>query len=692
MRERGALWGAVGLARRRHLQVLGVVALLLMGALVLALGSARGATACEGGQTVSPDGTVVYGGPCSEKIIVEAPSVEAVYGGDGNDVIYVDPEVELVDGGAGDDVIYGELPEAPYEPTIPYEPEAPAGDTATASLEEISCAAKTASNEPCFGGPGSQKMTGGEGADRIFGQRGNDILLGEEGNDTLLAGIGDDKAVGGPGDDLVAGGYGTDELDGSNGNDLIRGDATGDELSDRGSEANKDTVSFATAASPGFHGEVGIAGFPADQDSAERGVSIDLEGNGCPGFQACNNSAIWGGGNDQIEEGAFENVIGSPFADLIVGSKVVNRIYGGGGTDLVYGEGGNDTLYGGAESDYLSGGAEEDTVFGQAGANHCVAVEHENDCSGGSSSVVPPAQGTLRAGLMIGSGNNDNVTVEYQSSSTGRFVKFKANEGSAEFNTAAEVQTAGCTYAPSEVTCPLAKKPDSLVLAGRAGEDRVAITGFEATASPVILGGEDGDHLFGSGSTEDVVVDGNGNSKDDLHGYKFDDALVNNEGAGDILEGGLGNDLLVSSTICEGDVLNGAEVSKGDEGDRNNASWAPKKEGTSGIVADIRAGAAGTANSSSGPLCGPGGTLVQLQAIDDLEGSNEADELFGDGAENSLFGRLGIDGIYARGGNDFINSVDGVFDSIGGGEGAEDQCKFDKELDLQSGCEIKEPE
>ena len=699
----------------RHIRLgtLLAAALGLMALGVLSTGPADAEPACPSSPSTSADGTIVYGSACSDVIVVTSPVVREVFGGEGNDLIYVNPEVEEVIGGGGDDTIYGELPEPEGESGIPYvptyQPEPPQGQSAgkgseemaTASTyQEIECAEHTKKGEACYGGPGSQKMLGGEGNDTIFGQRGNDALFGEGGNDSLYAGIGDDHAYGGPDDDLVAGGFGTDVLDGSNGSDLVRGDATGDILKDRGG-GGTDTVSFATGASPGFHGAVGYGGFPEDANNEERGVSINLEGTGCPGFQACNNSARYGGGNDEIESDAFENVIGSPFADLIVGSNAANRIDGGGGADAILGQGGNDTINGGAEGDYIEGGEGTDSADGEAGTNNCAAdVESKANCSGTEASVTQRDRSKISVGIMVpnpasqlrtvepymlGSDSHDEVSVEYTSGT--RNVSFKALGSSAAFNVGAEVQTSHCTYQATEVNCALPKEPDAILLAGLGGDDLIGVGGFEDTASPVLLGGEGNDTIYGSGTTEDVLVNGDGVYEDESLGFKFDDALVNNEGVNN-LQGGLGNDLLVSATLCEGDTLQGAESEKGDEADRNLASWALLPEAAGGIVGDIEAGKAG---DKSGGECLSGSPDL-LRNIDDLEGSNQADLLFGDGHENSLFGRKGVDELFGRAGNDFINSYDeGTHDNIGGGEGSEDECKFDKGIDSHSGCEIEIP-
>lgn len=694
---------------------LGVVVLFLAGIVYVAAGSAGAAeSACSEGPVTSADGSTVTGSACADTIVVESPEVEEVLGGGGNDVIYVDPEVEVVNGGSGDDVIYGELegseglPTVPHEPAPSYEPEpappvAPGGGEAAASTyTEIECAPYTGKGEYCYGGPGSQKLIGGEGDDTIFGQRGNDAIYGEGGQDALYGGIGDDKAYGGPNNDLVTGGFGTDVLDGSNGNDLVRGDATGDVLKDQGG-TGVDTVSFATAGSPGFKGAVGNGGFPGEGDNEERGVSVNLNGGtGCPGYQACDNSAIFGGGNDEIEAEAFENVIGSPFADLIVGSKVANHIYGGGGADAILGAEGNDTLYGGADGDYIEGGADTDTGEGEAGTDNCAGdVENRPNCEGSGTAVkqrdrekisvgimVPslPSQVEWAEAYMLGSTKHDEVNVTYTSGN--RTVVFKAVGTSATFDESLSVRSKGCTYASTEVSCLLPAKPDSVLLAGFSGDDLISISGFDPKASPVILGGEGADTLYGSGTTEDVIVDGPGSFGDKTFGFKFDDALVNYLGV-DNLQGGLGSDLLISATVCEGDTLQGAESENPDGEDRNNASWALLPEASGGVVVDLAAGKAGV---QSGGECGTSGTPSKLLNIDDLEGSNQADVIHGDGKDNSLFGRTGIDELLGEGGNDFINSAeDGAHDNIGGGVGTEDECKFDKGVDSHTGCEIEIP-
>ncbi len=660
--------------RRARFHLSGGFALLLgIGLTAVLIGGAQAASPCANSlatanalTTTSADGKTVHGSACSDRIVVTSPLVREVLGGEGNDVIYANPNVEVVEAGAGDDVIYGDLPEA-EESTAPVYQPAEGGQssaTATASITEKECKAGVS----CYGGDGSQELIGSSGNDKIFGQRGNDILKGNSGNDQLFGGVGDESLIsGGGGNDLLSGGLGTDTLNGNQESDLVRGDGTIDTIEDTGAEGT-DTLSFATAVTPGFHGAVSIAGFPADNNSEERGVSVHLDGTACEGeFEACDNDARYGGGLDNINVSGFENVIGSPFADEIVGSNGANRIDGGGGADVIRGRGGNDEIYGGADGDYLNGEEGTNTVYGQAGADNCIA-ETANECSGTAESVTQRDTSKISVGFMVtsppeflkwdglyltGSTGVDQVKATYSAES----VTFTTEGESAQFDTSGN-GAAGCTYEAAKVTCGLSKSLDAITLAGMAGNDTLTLEGFPELSTPVLLGGEGNDTLTAGNGTEDMLVDGNGGGEDILRSNNYDDALINNEGK-DTLEGGLGNDLLLSAAICEGDTLDGAKSSEGDGADVNSSSWAklPVSEGATGVVANLEAGAAG---NLAGPACTSGET-AKLLRIDDLEGSTGVDKLVGDGNANNLLGRLSSDELLGQAGNDNIESAeDGV--------------------------------
>lgn len=208
------------------------------------------------------------------------------------DHIVVPPTVTYVDGGPGNDTIVGSRTNA------------------------------TSCETPCHLGVGSQTIEGGEGNDIIYGDRGNDILRGNGGNDRLYGGIGDDRLEGGPGNDWLSGGFGADTLDGGEGGDYVRGDGTVDHIFDTGITGT-DTLSFATGVTPGFtaaSNPTGAANFPGLE--GERGIYLEIgePRAGEIGFHAIDGEPSNGGGNDEVQPGAFERIIGTPFSDYIVGT------------------------------------------------------------------------------------------------------------------------------------------------------------------------------------------------------------------------------------------------------------------------------------------------------------------------------------------------------------------------------------
>lgn len=480
----------------------------------------------------------------------------------------------------------------------------------------------------------------GEGGDDVlYGQRGNDSLFGGEGNDRLYGGVGDDRLRGGPGDDRLYGGFGADSLDGEAGNDFDRGDATIDFIGDSG--GGSDTLSFATGVTPGFPNEGSFftnAGFPPSAEG--RGVYVDL------GEDFANNGqAPSGGGFDEplapaTDFSAFETVIGTPFPDYIVGTSGAETFYGGGGADLIDGGGGGDTAHGGADED------------------GCVDVATE-DCELSSEKIKLRDPGTIAVGVMspggpggpavylTGSNKNDRVTASYGSGAV-TFTLVAGSEG--QFDPA-EAAAGGCS-APSggSVSCPVPETPDSILLAGLGGNDVLSAPGLPEAVSVVLLGNEGDDSLSG-GETEDALVDGAGN--DTVNAAGRDDALPNNGGA-DQLHAGAGEDLFISNAVCDGDRLDGGA-------DRDNANWANFK---SGVTIDMAKHVAGLIGAQGEARCNSTNELTSLQAIEDIEATNGADNLIGDSGPNQLLGREGPDNFFAGAGDDLLLVNSGDSDGI----------------------------
>jgi len=503
------------------------------------------------------------------------------------DVIVVPPGVAAVRGGGGDDTI------------VPAQ-----------------LAASAPCPSGCYLGVGSQTFEGGPGDDIVFGQRGNDTLRGGEGNDHLFGGIGDDVLRGGPGNDRLGGGFGADSIDGEAGDDYVHGDSTIDRIADSGGGA--DTLSYATGITPGFGGAaVAEAGYEnLLPQAAERGVFLDL---GAGGENGNNGIAASGGGVDEIGGDDFETVIGTPFSDHIVGTEADQAIYGGGGADVLDGGGGDDDLDGGADGDYADGGS--------------VALRDTSKVSVG---LMTPGAGPFSQVYLVGSSAGETVTATYSPGA----VTFSL--ATANFDPAPSA-AAGCTVAATQATCPLATPLDSIVVAGMGGNDILAANGFPSTTTVMMLGGDGGDSLTGGVASEDVLVDGPDGGNDVLSAFAGDDALLHNDGA-DQLFGGEGNDLFLSVSICDGQLVRG-------EAGRDNSSWARLKG--QGAGANLGSGKAGKPGPGGAPACSVG-SLDSIAEIEDLEGSESADTFYGDGGPNQLLGHKGPDTYFAAAGTDTI--------------------------------------
>jgi Ca2+-binding RTX toxin-like protein len=559
-------------------------------------------------------GEVVLGTPCDDRIVAPA-SVAAVYGGEGDDVLV----------GANSGLTT-----------------ASTGDPGSGLHLEV----------------GSQTFEGGDGNDIVYGDRGNDTLRGNGGNDRLYGGIGDDVVEGGFGDDLLAGGFGADEIDGQWDNDYVRGDPTIDHIFD--SAGGFDTLSFATGATPGFTAAAnptGITDFPGPE--GERGAWLKLNEDG---NNAINGEPSLGGGNDEVQPGVFERIIGTPFSDYIVGSFGAEDIWGGGGADVIKGGGGIDTIHGGAGGDFLeavSGSA----IDGETGQDNCVGPAFRANCEGTTATVVPRATGNVSVGVtsagtgftqayVVGSEAADVVSV----AEVGGNVVIARSPGSGPF----DPDLGGCGLAdPTTAICPIAGRLDAVLLAGKGGND-VLSANVPDGVGVFELGGDGFDQLIGSAS-EDVLVDGPGSVPDLLTALAGDDALTHNGGA-DYLDGGQGSDLFLSVSICDGEIIDGGEERAGaPTPDRDNASWA--RLGGGGVAARLDLNLVGQAVSGDQPVC-PSGSFDQLPRIEDLEASNQNDVLYGNEGSNQLLGHQGEDAYFALGGNDSILANSGTRDRV----------------------------
>jgi Ca2+-binding RTX toxin-like protein len=547
---------------------------------------------------------VITGGPNGNDTICGGPGDDTLIGGSGYDSLHGEGGSDHLEGDTGSDQLDG----GDGEDTLD-------GEKGADGLHG------GGGDDKLLGSKGPDKLDGGAGDDFIDGQQGSDDieggggedkLLGDKGNDKIDGGAGDDQIEGGPGDDPhldgggdsdeVIGGAGIDNADGGPGEgDIVRGDNGTDTLS--GGPGANDIVSYASAS--------------------RGGIDVNLSAG-----------TAKGDGHDNLS--GFEDVVGSPQPDDIVGDGEQNRIDGGVGNDTLQSGGGGGEAFGGPGSDECDGFAVVNSCGPEAGPPPGGAYVILNQGLAGSSLIVQGSPGADDIRVSLGAGG------------------WTVSNGSAPI-----APGDGClANGPDNVVCGGDPSLSLIVVTGDSGDDTLAIDGSVPAGAHVRVNGNAGSDTLIGGNGDDVLEAGenyNGpdNGNDTLIGNAGSDVLYADPGADD-LEGGPGNDLLVSSVAtCQGHTFDGGPG-------EDTVSYARSD-------ADLRielGGAGGT------PGCGNPDRI--LPSNDSLEGSDGPDVLVGDNHDNSLLGHLGADTFIGKGGSDFIDAADGhrdkAIDCGGGGD------------------------
>ena len=320
---------------------------------------------------------------------------------------------------------------------------------------------------------------------------------------------------------------------------------------------------------------------------------------------------------------------------------------------MIEGGGGDDQLFGGADGDFLDGGAGANSIDGGTGADNCVNPGGGAGCDGTAPAVAPRDPGKVSVGLMTPPGSaRSQLYVTGSARQRHRHRELRPRRPSPSRSRAAPASTRPFRVA-ARLRPPRAARSgplDSVVLAGLGGNDTLSADGFPQETGVTLLGGARGRHADRRRSHRRPARRRTRRRKGHALGLGRDDALLH-QGGPDELLGGEGNDLFLSTSICDGETLNGGEG-------RDNSSWARLAGG--GVDARLDLGAVGRFGAPGEPGCGGSGTPDSMTGIEDLEGSESADELVGDAGENQLLGHKGPDEYFAGAGADTIlaNSAD----------------------------------
>jgi len=349
-------------------------------------------------------------------------------------------------------------------------------------------------------GSGNDTLNGGGGADNLYGYEGNDVLDGGEGDDTLRGGEGDDTYIYSSGNDRINSYEGTTQgINGndtvqfgdgltsssfdyyaevkSNGYyDLVlKNKTTGDTLkfdywfqgeynqTDKFvfSDGTELTASQISAMGNNIYGTedndiiMGLGDYATNTyglggDDRIYGTDLNDTLNGGTGNDTLtgysgDDTLIGGEGNDSLN-GLIGNDIlyGNEGDDCTEDNEGNDILYGNEGSDYLYSGIGADTLYGGTDNDYLYGGSEGDTYCFLLNDGNDTITDYEPDSAYQdrvlfADDVLKETVAMYMNGsqLIMGYGNNDTVTVNYQTSSAAGVEKIELSNG--QFLTDADV-------------------------------------------------------------------------------------------------------------------------------------------------------------------------------------------------------------------------------------------------------------
>ena len=346
------------------------------------------------------------------------------------------------------------------------------------------------------------------------------------------------------------------------------------------------------------------------------------------------NISVSGHAATGTPQGGNDFLLGDLDDDVIYGIAGNDFIDGGDGNDRAYGGSGNDTFHGGAGNDFLSGGNGHDHFLVGDGADTMFGGGGDDAFFFNSSfdTVGKFFDGGTGYDILFIIGSNGLETVDLRDDTVNAIdgLIFGDYTGGPS-STVGEIQISAAqvedlifveamTHLDSTVQLSLFMGTETILDLGS-----LAVYSFNGPGDNVsIIGDADNENIIGS-SIDDIIMAGFG-----------DDTLAGGGGF-DSLDGGGG-----------ADALNGGA-------DRDTAVYV---SGTAGVLADLQI-ATNNTNDAAGD---------SYTSIENLTGSNHADNLRGDAQDNLIDGGIGGDTLFGRNGNDTLIGLNG-YDTLYGGNG-----------------------
>ena len=299
----------------------------------------------------------------------------------------------------------------------------------------------------------------------------------------------------------------------------------------------------------------------------------------------------------------------------------VDWVFGLGGDDAILGGAGNDLLDGGSGNDSLFGEADDDTIMGGAGQDSLWGGAGDDVLDGGAGHDI--LSGGAGHDSMTGGDGNDLYFVD----SLNDVVTEAADGGQDHVSTSTQSYTLGANIE----TLSYLVESANFIGAGNAADNTIFVSDGSVGTKSATIYGLDGNDTLSGGAGSDVLIGGQG-----------DDVLQ--AGAGDVLDGGVGDDVFKFFAYAQGAA--GAVVNGGAGYDTLDFLGAAKP-------IDINL------------FIGANDWGMTISGIEGVSGTSGADKITGHNGPNILAGRGGADKIFGLGGDDIIR-----FDSIGHADAA----------------------
>lgn len=441
-------------------------------------------------------------------------------------------------------------------------------------------------------------------------------------------------------------------------------DITNDEFEDFFSEDSFLNRRFLTVHRTYSGEEAGVETTPynPDWDVFGDGDDVITEADGGNKYRFSGDQRIrGGGGNDEIEgrsgndhlqgEAGNDTLRGGTGSDILDGGDGWDTLDGGSGADTIYGGGGWDTISAGTGDDEVHGGWGEDLIYGGAGDDTLHGDQHNDEIHGNSGrDLIYGGEGHDK----LYGGNAPDVIKGGDGNDT-----IYGEDGGDDLDGGGHEDI---IYGGLGVDRILGGSGND-VLYGEDGSDELD----GQAGNDTLYGGNAADNLFG-GSGNDALFGNAGN--DDLRGNDGNDTLVGGHGA-DLLDGGAGIDT-ANYTSAGASVSVDLSTGSGASGDAEGDSYVSIENVIGSDSADQLTGD-DFANTLEGGLGGDllngrGGadTLAGGAGHDDLSGGAGADVLMGEAGDDSLDGGTGEDTLTGGEGDDRLSGGDGN-DNLSGG-------------------------